>query len=139
MEATSHVCRRCKLLKPLAELSPKPAAYKTYACRKCVNEDARRNHHNDPFRKPKARASNLRRRYGMSLADYQQRLLEQYGSCAICTRSATACFNGLLHVDHDHETGAVRGLLCPLCNTVLGKMNDDPALLRKAATYLEDT
>lgn len=44
---------------------------------------------------------------------------------------------GILHIDHDHATGRVRGVLCANCNTSLGLMKDDPSLLRRAADYLE--
>ena len=55
----------------------------------------------------------------------------QDGLCAIC-RSAPAA-----HVDHDHETGAVRALLCFNCNGGLGQFKDDPLLLQLAAAYVE--
>lgn len=42
-----------------------------------------------------------------------------------------------MHVDHDHNTGHIRGILCQACNVTLGKMNDSPELLRAAAAYLE--
>ncbi|MFG2001358.1 endonuclease VII domain-containing protein [Spirillospora sp. NPDC048911] len=58
--------------------------------------------------------------------------LQSGDDCPIC-RSASAA-----HVDHCHETGAVRGLLCPECNTGMGQLRDDPATLRRAADYLEE-
>ena len=84
----------------------------------------------------------LKNRYGISVEDYDARRLAQLSGCAICGRTepvgrVSQHGDGYwLHVDHDHKTGAIRGLLCGECNTVLGKMNDDPALLRKAADYL---
>lgn len=74
-------------------------------------------------------------RYGITEEQYQQLLAKQDGVCAICERPDRTYDH--LSVDHDHETGAVRGLLCGHCNHAIGKMGDDPELLRKAALYLE--
>jgi hypothetical protein len=49
-------------------------------------------------------------------------------------------YNGkALNVDHNHETGQVRGLLCPKCNTAIGYLNDDPDLIQHAVNYLQDS
>jgi hypothetical protein len=78
------------------------------------------------------RTYHLRRRYGITAADADALLAAQGGLCAIC-RAAPAG-----HVDHDHDTGAVRALLCFNCNGGLGQFKDDPALLRAAADYVEE-
>lgn len=76
-------------------------------------------------------------RYGITLDDYDSMYAEQGGVCAICgTDSPGSRFNHF-HVDHDHDTGKVRQLLCEACNTGLGKFRDNPLLLRLAASYLE--
>jgi hypothetical protein len=81
--------------------------------------------------------SHLRRLYGVSLERYDEMLTTQGGVCAICEQT---CPTGrYLAVDHDHDTGLVRGLLCSKCNPGLGWFNDDPARLRAAADYLEST
>jgi len=72
----------------------------------------------------------LTRRYGITYADYQRMLELQKGLCAICNRSAK------LDVDHNHETGRVRGLLCRKCNLGIGYLKDDHGLLLKAYRYL---
>ncbi len=77
------------------------------------------------------RTYHLRRRYGITAGDADAMLAAQDGLCAIC-RAAPAA-----HVDHDHETGAVRALLCFNCNGGLGQFKDDPAVLRAAADYVE--
>lgn len=64
----------------------------------------------------------LKHRYGLSLDDYHRMLREQGGACAICGRSGHTQHR--LHVDHDHETGGVRELLCAPCNLALGYMGD---------------
>ena len=84
--------------------------------------------------KDKYRDMTLRRRFGITLGEYGDKLERQGGACAICGRRAG---KRALAVDHDHATGNVRGILCHYCNTALGKANDDPALLRKMAEYLE--
>ena len=105
-------------------------------------------------------ASNLKRQFGLTLAQYHALLLAQNNACAICkttdpgkttrpkklksgvstlplelpTQDAKRLF---FCVDHDHETKRVRKLLCHHCNSGLGHFRDNPALLRAAADYLE--
>lgn len=72
-------------------------------------------------------------KYGIDMAEFDRMLAAQGGVCAIC--------GGLsggrrFHVDHDHTTGAVRGLLCSSCNTAIGHLGDDPNRVAAAATYL---
>lgn len=75
------------------------------------------------------------RRYGITAQEYDLLLLTQGGGCAICRRE---CGSGRqLAVDHDHDSGDIRGLLCKNCNTGLGLMKDSPALLRAGAAYIE--
>jgi hypothetical protein len=70
------------------------------------------------------------RMYGMSIEDLDAMLLAQHGVCAVC-QTAPA-----IHVDHDHQTDKVRGLLCFRCNAALGQFGDDPLVLRRAARYV---
>lgn len=76
----------------------------------------------------------LRTAYGMSLRDFTKLLAEQDGVCAICgtDQPGQKSFN----VDHDHETGEIRGLLCAACNRALGLLKDDPAIVESAFKYL---
>lgn len=79
----------------------------------------------------------LKTLYGISLEEYEIRLNDQLFACKLCFRPAKDCPHGLLHVDHDHKTGAVRDLLCSNCNTMLGLAGENADLLRSAAAYLE--
>lgn len=89
------------------------------------------------YRDPvKAREWELRRVYGITGEQYERLLCQQDFRCAVCRRPAAESRNGCLHVDHSHETGAIRGLLCNKCNLGLGLLDDDPAILRAAMTYL---
>lgn len=81
----------------------------------------------------KRRDRTLRKKYGITNDDYVQILAEQNGRCAICVQ--TPAVGKWLHVDHDHRTGAVRGLLCHQCNWYLGKVDRDPAVLARLAAY----
>lgn len=64
---------------------------------------------------------------------YDQLLAKQGGKCAICGEEANG---NRLAVDHNHETGEIRGLLCHQCNTGLGSFRDNPQLLKQAIAYL---
>lgn len=78
------------------------------------------------------------RKYGMDRAAFDDLLAGQGGACALCASTQKGFNSGVgLHIDHCHETGRVRGLLCGDCNTALGRFGDNPALLRRAAEYLE--
>lgn len=94
---------------------------------------------NDPRKKEQQRRANAKYR-AANLEKVRAMRDQQQGRCAIC--ETTMRIGGKPgmdqeHVDHDHTTGEVRGLLCSRCNTSIGKFNDDPALLRRAADYIE--
>lgn len=85
--------------------------------------------------------THLRRTFGISRDDYMEMLLSQEGACAICRRPETVIDKRTgrvrrLHVDHDHETGAVRSLLCTRCNMAVGYLEDDPERAEAVATYI---
>lgn len=80
------------------------------------------------------REGNRRRLYGVSVEDYALLLSVQDGLCAICTTPYEEAFP--LHVDHDHATGRVRGLLCFSCNSILGNARDSREVLEAAIYYL---
>lgn len=75
--------------------------------------------------------------YGMTAEQYDALMADQDGRCAICRSDEWPGKGNRPHVDHDHDSGAVRGLLCGKCNVALGNMDDDPNRLRAAAAYLE--
>jgi hypothetical protein len=80
-----------------------------------------------------ARDWRLRTQFKITLAEYDAMVKAQDGRCAICTGKEE---NSSLHVDHCHETGRVRGLLCIRCNRGLGYFLDNPAFLKSAIEYL---
>lgn len=79
----------------------------------------------------------LRRAYGITVEYYRDLERRQEGKCAICGSEPTDENRKKLQVDHDHETGKVRGLLCRPCNTALGLLQDNAALVERARCYLE--
>jgi len=169
MEATTKTCSKCTRTLPLSEYrtqktSPDGLRYECKDCQKqymatwrSENRQRMRDHearrratmseeekarkreldlaryHADPS---VARDKILRKKYGISQAEYDAMLEKQGGVCRICGGT-----NGprILHVDHHHGTGAVRGLLCTNCNTGLGMFQDNPNFLSQAMTYLLST
>jgi len=73
-----------------------------------------------------------RRRYGLTLQGRAALMLQQNGACAVCGET----FAGRGHVDHNHMTGKVRGLLCNNCNRGIGLLRDRSEILMTAAQYL---
>lgn len=78
----------------------------------------------------------LKRYYGITVEQYNAMFAYQNGACAICGKPESEQ-SRKLSVDHNHETGAVRGLLCDNCNHAIGMFQDDIDLLQKAINYLK--
>ena len=76
----------------------------------------------------------LKKNYGISFEDYEKLFIEQKKQCAIC-KSTVANGKGW-HVDHDHETSQIRGILCHYCNLGIGHFKDDVDSIIKAISYL---
>lgn len=98
-------------------------------------------HKDDGFTQNRSRPEvqrewNLRKNYGIGMADYEAMLAFQGGRCATCCATSADSTRSNLHVDHDHDTGRVRGLLCSHCNRALGNVSDDPDRLMRLAAYL---
>lgn len=82
------------------------------------------------------RNTRLKKTFGVNYNQYQIMLEQQQHRCFICGEKEIAS-GRILSVDHDHETGRVRGLLCTNCNTALGKLKDNVTFLEKAILYLQ--
>lgn len=139
-------CSRCKIRKSTFFFR----SHK-YTCTSCRNADCVRrfnkNMQTDPsFRKAYytgLRAKSLMRKYGLTVEGFYGLMAIQEGACAICQVTMTLASDGgriaadSACVDHDHNTGRVRGILCSKCNLAIGKFADSPSRLRRAADYLE--
>lgn len=121
-----------------------PTAYKRawrQRNREQNNEYQRRYYHEVTKKCPKKRAAKnksgafarRKAKYGISREEYDFLLTEQDGRCKICFEKV----GEELRVDHDHETGKIRALLCAKCNSGIGLLKEDPDVLRLAAQYIE--
>jgi hypothetical protein len=123
-------CPDCDSVRPLTEFPKNRADSTGYAsyCKPC---------HNKRGREAKqrlyggTREYHLRQRYGIGQREVEELLAEQGGVCAICGADNPE------HVDHDHKTGHIRGLLCFNCNGGLGQFRDNVDYLTSAITYLK--
>lgn len=96
--------------------------------------DRRYHQKNRPRQLEKARRNRLSR-YGLTVDGLAALIASQDGKCAICSEPFSSRQH--THVDHDHRTGHVRGVLCQLCNLLIGHAKEDPRTLRRAIAYLE--
>ena len=88
----------------------------------------------------KVRGAELKKTFGITLDQYNQMHAAQSGVCDICKKPETATRNGKvkwLAVDHHHETGKIRGLLCYHCNTAIGKFEENIDAMESAIAYLK--
>ena len=78
----------------------------------------------------------IKKTYDITYEDYEELLEQQNYHCAICESKISSSRTSRLFIDHNHNTGKVRGLLCSACNHGLGLFKDSPKLLKKAISYL---
>jgi hypothetical protein len=78
------------------------------------------------------KTATIKSEYGLTRMEYGKIMMVQKLRCAICRALKPT------HIDHDHKTGKVRGILCPCCNTALGKFREDPEIFKAALAYLAD-
>ena len=125
-------CPDCEEVKPLEEfpLSRSTASGRHPYCKPCHNA---RGKETVSRLYGSSRHYHLVRRYGIGADEVDRMVTEQKGLCAICREAPAE------HVDHCHETGLVRGILCFNCNGGLGQFKDRVDILRKAIDYLERT
>jgi hypothetical protein len=123
-------CPDCKTVLPLSNFPMNRAGRGGFGryCKPCHNVRGRENvikNHGS------TRDYHLKRRYGITSADFDRMLAEQNGVCAGCRKAAPE------HVDHDHASGKVRGLLCFNCNQALGNVRDSVEVMRGLIAYLD--
>lgn len=135
----TNTCGKCHQELPVSEFNKDRSRKSGYAwhCKKCRKEyDQGYHSDNRTERLENMRKVSYARRYKISIEQYDAMFEQQNNQCAICGDSAG--YKGKrLAVDHNHETGEIRGLLCDRCNLVLGKVKDNPDLLAEMVAYLK--
>lgn len=131
-------CRQCLAVKPRSEFSKnrrRGDGVSSYCCA-CHQAKSRAWVRNNPEAARRSwRRTYLRKTYGITVADYEQRLALQGGVCAICA-GPPPVGRVFYCIDHDHRTGKIRGLLCSNCNVLIGYAQDDVERLGSAIDYL---
>lgn len=132
-------CTRCLAIKPETEFyraNVRTGRLAPY-CKDCAKASVRASN-STPEGKTRRTAGSLWNLYKLTPADIERMTAEQGGCCKVCRgKPAGARHHSKLFVDHDHETGKIRGLLCHGCNSAIGLMKDSAGRLRAAAEYLE--
>lgn len=129
-------CSKCGCTFNKADAPPSQRDKASYYCKDC-RRVIRKKYYWDNVdyerrqSKENQRKTRLVRVYGITEEDYANLLDEQNGSCAICKNSSSR-----LVIDHDHESGKVRALLCDTCNRGIGLLKDNFEVVQKAADYL---
>ena len=129
-------CRVCEKVKSKNDFYKNKSYADGYAskCKECSRYYQR---DREEHKKPEAISYQLQRKYGIDFETYNRMFDEQNGCCAICNTHQSE-LKKRLAVDHCHETGKVRALLCSPCNTSLGGFRDNTTLLQNAITYLNE-
>lgn len=140
---TRKMCTVCKVAKPFEDFydgykakKQRDMTNKKYPhsrCKECDHARVRIYHKDNKAKVTKRQLISHRRRlYGLNEEEYNNMILSQNNLCAICNKPS----DKTLHIDHDHVTGRVRGLLCSNCNLGIGLLEEDLVVLNRAIEYL---
>lgn len=122
-------CSRCGIEQSLTSFHKSTARGTQAWCRACCHE------YRVAHRRQNAKAARLRN-YGLTASEFEALLADQSNCCASC-RDPLSDVAHDVHVDHCHETGVVRGVLCRHCNIALGHLRDSPERIRALLRYIE--
>jgi hypothetical protein len=152
-----RTCTECRTPKPLEDFKRHAASPdgRTYVCKDCLRarravvshltpnerrmrqlEMLKERYASNPEYRERQKNNRRRSTYGISPEVYNAFLERQGGRCAICLQPPEGEGQRGFHLDHDHGSSQIRGLLCFMCNRGLGDFADDPARLRSAIRYL---
>jgi hypothetical protein len=131
----TKICNKCHIEKDVTEFHKNKVnedgfQHRCKSCKKKYDVEWRK--HRD---KTIERNSNYKRKYGITIEDYNKMFEEQHGCCVICGRHQTE-MKEILAVEHSHETGKVRGLVCNRCNIIIGFFEDYPQLIITIKNYI---
>lgn len=134
------VCRQCLVEKDEEDFTFSKRHGKVInTCRKCMSANTlawkRANPDSVKATRRMYRRAERCKKYGLTEDEFLFMETAQQGLCRVCQEFA----GGDLHIDHNHETGEVRGLLCSNCNTAIGLMHENPKILFRAIQYLAKT
>lgn len=145
---SSKRCSCCGEVKPTTEFTRQKNRYGKWVfhswCRECNKKRYKKYRKDNPEKCKRAYSnSKLKKKYGLTPEDLERMLRDQDNKCAICGKElflhgASVDNSKIARVDHNHETGEIRGLLCNDCNRGIGLLKDNPLFLANAIKYLEN-
>ena len=138
MPLTTQTCTQCNCTKSSEDFykrKSRPGGRQTHSeCKDCFKARVTKRYQSDPDRINDLRACAV---YGITIDQLTDMRKQANGICQACERPGEGQFKRLV-IDHDHETGKVRGLICQKCNTVLGLVKDNINTLQNLAQFIKD-
>lgn len=138
MPGAMKKCTKCQEEKPLSDFFPRKDTKDllTYYCRKCTSLINRDWDKRNPAKRREYGITRRLGKYAITQNEFKELLDNQQGCCAICMTPIESDSKG--HIDHDHKSGFVRGILCGSCNRAIGLLKDDYFIISEAAAYLQN-
>lgn len=131
------ICKKCGVEKSISEFTKHINTrdkLKSW-CKSCMMEYERERRMRNPEKQSERNRKTALKRYNLDIDGYNAILNKQHGACAICGNKN----NGKsFHVDHNHQSNLIRGLLCSNCNMALGLLKDNSNIVLRMFDYLED-